>query len=76
MHKNIPEGYTQIVNAIECGLKGETEKMKWFIEQYIKRYPKGEYIKPFKYFITGEPPAYLDKSILSISSNDQDYDRH
>lgn len=54
-YNNIPEGYTQIVKAIECGLKGEIDKMKRYIEMYIEKYPDGVYSKPFKHLVTGNP---------------------
>jgi len=47
-------GYTEIVKITEAALKGDSEKAKKYIEQFMIKYPNSDLIYPFKNLLKQE----------------------
>lgn len=48
------EGYTELIKIAENGLKNNPEKVKGYMEVFIKKFPNHDLSKPFKSIINND----------------------
>ena len=58
MNKNTQDcviliGYTEIVKIAEMGMNGNPEKVKSYMELFVKKYPNSDFSRPFKMLLEG-----------------------